>query len=295
MVASTGLGLGLGEASVDSLDGKPKAHQGALPLFRLNLRYGFASTGTQLFVASGEGNALRFDGFFQGGVQQSLGSAGAVSLAYLYSLPVKVWVDPYVTGVARSETNRRAQGGRLGWERVLGSPLYLQYTFRHVSIDEERSGTLLGLSADGRRLLARGGNVHQGEIRWPFSVAAGHQLTPAFSYTREDLRGAASSANTYEFKLRYAFGGAGPIALQLEGAIGRSVHDRDDPVFGKMQTDLRYATSATARYRAPFGWEPFGYRRWSLFATVGYHAADSGIAFYSASLFIAGAGVAAEF
>jgi hypothetical protein len=260
----------------------------------LSLRYTFPEAGTQLFAGVAGGDPLQFESFLQGGVRQTIGSAGALSLAYLYGLPVKVWADPYVTGVGRSETNRGSQGARLGWERIFGSGLQAQYTFRHATVDREDSGSLLGLTPENVRLLRRTGDIHQGEIRYAFTFARAHQLTPALVFTRQDLQGKAMSARGYEFKLRYALR-AGVIGAVVEGAIGRSLHDERNPVFGRTQTDTRYAASATLLYRTPFGWEPFRYKRWSLLAHVGYTAAQSNIAFYSAGVFDTGLGFSMEF
>jgi hypothetical protein len=217
-----------------------------------------------------------------------------VSLAYLYGLPVKVWADPYLVGAERSETSRGSQGARLGWERIFGSAMQAQYTYRHATVDREESGSLLGLTPGDAGLLRRTGDIHQGEIRYAFMFGRAHQLTPALVYTREDLQGRAMSAEGYELKLRYALR-AGAMGAVVEGAIGRSLHDERNPIFGRTEADTRYAVSATLLYRTPFGWEPFGYRRWSLFATVGYTAARSNISFYSASIFGTGLGLSTEF
>ena len=295
MVSSAGLGLlKLGEGVPESLNGQPMVHTGLLPAVTLSLRYTFPETGTQLFAGGTGGDPLQFEYFLQGGVRQAIGSAGALSLAYLYGLPVKAWADPYVTGVGRTETNRGSQGARLGWERIFGSGLQAQYTFRHATVDREDSGSLLGLTPEDARLLRRTGDIHQGEIRYAFTFARAHQLTPALVYTREDFQGKAMSAQGYEFKLRYALR-AGVIGAVVEGAIGRSLHDERNPVFGRTEADTRYTASATLLYRRPFGWEPFGYKRWSLLANVGYTAAHSDIAFYSASVFATGLGFSMEF
>ena len=218
-----------------------------------------------------------------------------------------------MTGVGRTETNRGSQGARLGWERIFGSRLQAQYTFRHATVDREDSGSLLGLTPEDARLLRRTGDIHQGEIRYAFTFARAHQLTPALVYTREDFQGKAMSAQGYEFKLRYGSRHAsdivvledvpsdgdalraGVIGAVVEGAIGRSLHDERNPVFGRTEADTRYTASATLLYRRPFGWEPFGYKRWSLLANVGYTAAHSDIAFYSASVFATGLGFSMEF
>ena len=102
------------------------------------------------------------------------------------------------------------------------------------------------------------------------------------------------SDQTLDLRLAYALH-SGPFAAQLEGSIGRSIHDQRNPVFGRTQADTRCSASATVLYRTPFGWAPLNYQRWSLFATASCSVADSNIAFYSASVFAAGLGLSMEF
>ena len=295
MVSSAGFGLlKLGDAAPDSLNGQPGARNGVLPAVAFSVRYAVPRTGTELFAGNSRGDTLQAESFLEGGVRQAIGAAGTLSLAYLYGLSVNVWADPYATGVKRKETTRGSQGARLGWERVLGSALQVQATFRNIAIDREASGDLLNLSADDVGQLRRAGNTYEGELRYPFTLAGVHRLTPALIYAREELQGEAMSANAYELRLGYAYRTRAFMAM-LDGSIGRSTHDRRNPVFRKTQADLRYAASATVVLRTPFGWAPFGYQRWSLFATAGYTAADSNIDFYSASILDSGAGLSMEF
>ncbi len=81
----------------------------------------------------------------------------------------------------------------------------------------------------------------------------------------------------------------------VEGSIGRSLHDGRNPVFLRTETDRRVSGSVTLLFRAPFGWEPFGSTRWSLFATGGYAAASSNIEFYSTSVFGTAVGLSTQF
>lgn len=296
MVASAGGGLvHFGNGSLESLDGSPSPVDGAIPIVNLHLQYDFASTGTEiLFGTWNHGEGTQFDYLVEGGLGQKIGSTGKISLVYLFGFPVKVWSDPYVVGASRSETNRNSQGVALAWEGILGTALEADYSFRSVSIAKESSGSFLGLGPGDASLLERGGFVHQIEVSQTFTFARAHRFTPTFTYRREASDGDAMSANTLDWKLRYAFG-TRTLAAILEGGVGRSVHDRSNPVFGKTQADMRYMASATLIFRQPFGWAPFAYRGWSLLATVRYGNNISNIDFYSTGYLAAGGGLAVEF
>jgi hypothetical protein len=71
MVAAAGFGLvHLGDASLGSLNGEPKAHNGPLPVVALSMQYSFETTGTQLFMSTATADPLQFDYFNLGGVRQ---------------------------------------------------------------------------------------------------------------------------------------------------------------------------------------------------------------------------------
>jgi hypothetical protein len=272
-----------------SLDHQPAAKSGPLPLVTFQLRYVFADTGTKLFVGMNRGDLLQFESFFEGGVQQPVGSAGKLSLAYLYSLGTNVWADPFVVGPGRRQTDRQPRGGRFSWEDIFGSGVQLHYGVWHVDIKQEQSGAFLGLNAEDRALLRRGGNVHQVEVARAFVAARAHQITPALLYRRQELQGQAVSSRTVDLKLRYVLG-TRTLAFMLEGVIGRSGGDDPNPIFRQTQAERRYGGGVAVTLR-----NLFALRGWSAIATANYLTSLSNIDFYSARFFGAGGGVSVEF
>lgn len=105
----------------------------------------------------------------------------------------------------------------------------------------------------------------------------------------EATLGDAMSAGTYDVQLSYGCDGE-KFAFVLNGMVGTSEHDQRNPVFGKKQEDDRYGASAIVFYKKPFGRQPLGIERWSVFASAGYSLADSNIDFCTSEVLTTAAG-----
>jgi hypothetical protein len=180
MVASF-LGYDLSEKKINSLDDSPDSESTGLVLVPFSLQYTFASTRTQLFLGTDLTDLIRFDLTQQLGVKQEIGKLGILQGGILFSsIPAKVWKDPYVVDKNRKDTNRTSNGMRLAWDRIGGSQLQLQYTYRKIDISSEKSGDFLGLTGAEKNLLKRDGDRHVGEAVYRFRFAKKHTLNPAF-------------------------------------------------------------------------------------------------------------------
>lgn len=268
------------EERIDSLLDSPDSKTTAFAVINLQLAYTFASTRTQLFVGNDLEDLLRFDLVTQAGVRQELPDSSILAASYVFSgIPTKVWKDPYVVYLKRQETSRNSQGVRLIWDKILGSNLQLQYTYRVIDINTEASGFFLGLPYYQARLVRRDGNLHNAEILYRFNFAGKHWLVPAFRYAKHDLDGEARSRDAFDGQLTYLYTGD-PIAFIVNGLIGYADYNKRNPIYNKTQDDNRYAIGAQVYYRNPFGWKPFGSEKFSLFGSVGYFLSDANIDFY---------------
>jgi hypothetical protein len=136
-----------------------------LPLINFEFHYTFGETGTQPFVGNLLEDFFRFDLAQQIGVRQSLGGYGIVAAGALYTgIPTKVWKDPFVVGFSREETSRYSNGFRVAYDKIFGSGLQLQNTYRKIELRSERSGDFLDLPFLERQLLDREGDDHHGLV-----------------------------------------------------------------------------------------------------------------------------------
>jgi hypothetical protein len=256
-----------------------------------SLEYTFASTRTQLFFGTDLTDLIRFDYSQQLGVKQEIGSLGLLQVGFSFSsIPAEVWKDPYVVGVKRDETDRDSKGARLVWDRIWGSQLQLQYTYRDIDIDDERSGEFLGLSAGDRSLLERSGDRHVAEALYRFNFAQKHWLAPAVIYAVDDLDGDAMANDTIDFQLTYVYRGD-PITFTANAFIGWADYDKRNPIYNKTQEDDRYGFNTSVFYKNPWGWSLFGSNPMNFYVEAAYVDVDANIDFYDQQAIFSTVGV----
>ena len=290
MVASF-LGYDLTDKRTNSLFDSPDSQSNAIALIPFSLEYTFAGTRTQLFLGTDLIDLIRFDLSQQFGVKQGIGSLGILQGGILFSgIPAKVWRDPYIVNQNRKETKRKSTGGRLTWDRIFGSGFQLQYTYRQVDIDNEKSGEFLGLTSEERKLLERDGDRHAGEILYRFRPAKGHVLAPAFVYRNNDIDGKAMRNDAYDIQLTYGYFGD-PFSVTLNGWIGQADYDKKNPIYNKKQEDDRYGIQGALYYANPWGWRIGSSKPMDFYIGGGYGKTDANISFYDQEVFLTTVGV----
>jgi hypothetical protein len=290
MVASF-LGYNLSDESIDSINDSPDSQSTGIVLVPFSLEYTFASTRTQLFLGTDLTDLIRFDMSQQFGVKQGIGNLGILQAGLLFSgIPAEVWEDPYVENQDRDETDRDSQGARLTWDRMFGSGLQLQYTYRNIDIDDEKSGQGLGLTAAERELLERDGDRHAAQILYRFDFGKQHRLAPAFTYSNNDMDGGAMKNDAYDLQLTYGYIG-NPFSFTGNVFIGQAEYDKDNPIYGKEQEDDRYGIQGTFYYKNPWDWSLFGSKPMNFYIGGAYVKTDSNIDFYNQEAIMTTAGV----
>lgn len=290
MVASF-LGFDLSDKKTDSLDDSPNSQSNVIAAAPFSLEYTFASTRTQLFLGTDLTDLIRFDYSQQLGVKQEIGRFGMLQGGILFSsIPAKVWKDPYVVNQNRDETSRDSSGARLVWDRIFGSQLQLQYTYRNVDISSEKSGEFLGLTSAERKRLRRDGNRHATEILYRFNFAEKHKLAPAFVYAYNDRDGSAMKNDAYNFQLTYVYF-SDPMALTANAFIGWADYDKENPIYDKTQKDDNYGIQGSLFYKNPWGTSLFGSKSMSFYISAAFAKSDANINFYDQEAFMTTAGV----
>lgn len=291
MIAGNNL-ASIGKERIDSLTDSPDSENDVIPLISGELAYTFASTRTQLYLGNSFEDFIRFETATLAGVRQELPDKSIVALSYVFSgIATEVWADPYVVGQDRTKTDRTSSGLRLGYDKILGSDFEIQFTWRSIDLDEERSGlTQLGLPQDQAKLLNREGDSYEFEVIYPFRFKQGkHILAPAFSYGRLDLHGEAMANDRYQGQLTYAYMGerfsfAGNLIFGIADA------DKTNPIYLKKREDDIYGLSLTVFYRKFLDVQGL-----SLVGTAAYFRSDSNIDFYDTTIGLLGLSVLYRF
>lgn len=293
MVASI-QGFDLSEERNDSLTDSPDSETTPLVMLPFTLAYTFASTRTQLFFGTDLTDLIRFDMSQQIGVKQGIGNFGILQGGILFSgMPAKVWKDPYLTGEDRDDTKRKSTGARLTWDRIFGSAFQVQYTYRNVDIDSEKSGNSLGsLTSSDRKLLERDSDRSSVDIAYRFNFAKHHTLAPAFIYTHDDRDGKAMRNDAYDAMLTYAyFNRNNPFSFTGNAYIGQAEYDKRNPIYDKKQDDDRYGVQGTLYWENPWKWSIFGSNPMNFFIGGAYAKTDANIDFYDQEAIMGNVGV----
>jgi len=201
MIAGSDLG-DVGKRRIDSLRDSPDSKSDVVPQFNWNVKYTFASTRTQLFAGSRLEDIFRFDATTQAGVRQEFQSLGIMGASFVFTtLPTEVWRDPYVVDDRRKKTDRTSRGIRLAWERMFNSNFELDYIYRDIDINTERSGDALGRSGSDKDRLKRKGDSHQLKGAYFFEIGKNQLLSPQLIFDYEDLDGDAMKNYKTDFQL----------------------------------------------------------------------------------------------
>jgi hypothetical protein len=152
----------------------------------------------------------------------------------------------------------------------MSSAFQFTFTYRDVSIEQERSGQgVISVACDAacQDLLRRDGDQYSFDVSYRFELGDGsrHLLRPMLRYTVNDRDGEAISGDAYRLQLSYAFRGEGYNVVS-NIAYGGSSQDERNPLFGvKTDADL-FAVDTTLFYRLPIAsgrWQAVGSLLWA--------------------------------
>jgi opacity protein-like surface antigen len=290
MVASF-LGNDLSDKKTNSLDDDPDSQSTVLVTAPFSLQYTFASTRTQIFLGTDLTDLIRFDYSQQFGVKQEIGRLGLLQGGILFSgIPAKVWRDPYVVDKNRDDTSRTSNGVRIAWDRIFGSQLQLQYTYRKIDVNNESSGNFLGLTRAEKNLLERDGDRHIGQVLYRFRLGKKHTLNPAFIYSYNDRDGDAMKNDAYDFQLTYGYRGD-TFTFTGNALIGQADYDDRNPIYDKKQDDDRYGINGTLYYKNPWDWGLFGSNPMNFFVGAAFAKTNANIDFYDQEAIFVNGGV----
>jgi len=281
MIAGNDFG-DVGKDTIDSLFDSPDSESDAIPVLNFELAYTFTNTRTQVYAGNLLEDFLRFDFSTLLGVRHEFADDSIVALSYVFTgFPTDVWADPYVVNRKREETDRTSRGGRLTWDRILGSRLQLEYTYRDIEIDDELSGrTQLGLTAEQAELLSREGDHHRAEVLYVFNIGENQTLVPALLYGNYDLDGEAMSHDRYSVQLTHTYH-RDRFRLLTNVFFGTAEYDEDNPIYLEERDDDRYGLSFTT-----FHHEIFGLKDWTGVVNIAGYIEDSNIDFYDTQMLL---------
>lgn len=278
MIAGNSLGDISGRV-INSLNNDADSESDTMPLINAEVAYTFAASRTQVYFGNQLEDFIQFDFSTLLGIRHELSDKSLVAASYVFSsIPTEVWSDPYLINQRRSQTDRNSNGLRLEWDKIAGTGVGLQYTYRNIDLDDELSGQSLALTAQQMALLDREGKVHNVEFRYRLNMGNGHLLQPKVNYTKRDLDGRAMSSNEWGLGLTHIYDAEHySFITNLDWADAD--FDKTNPIYNKTRNDNRFGGSLTAVYK-----KPFGLKDWNLLGSAAYYDSDSNINFYNTNI-----------
>jgi hypothetical protein len=286
--------ISIGNRSFESLATRPASDDAFHPVITGEVNYTFGG-GWQAFFGTSLEDAVTLDGVTQLGVRKDLGATGIVQAGLLFSgVPTETWEDPYAEGVRREKTDRDSTGVRLQWDRVLGSAFELTFSYRDISIDEERSGqgvTSVACDAACQRLLRRDGDMYAFDVSYLFRLGAArnHLLRPRVRYQIDDRDGDAVAGDAYWLQLTHVYLAPAYTVVSNAG-YGSTSQDARNPIFGAKTDSDRLVIDTTLFYRLPglaAGWQAV--------ASVTWGEDDSDVSFHDNEAFMVSVGALYRF
>jgi hypothetical protein len=275
-----------GKDTINNIFQSPESSDHVHPVFTGEVNYTLANR-NQIFFGTTLEDALTLDGAVQLGWRKQTERPGIFQVGILFSaIPTEVWEDPYLAGVPRSETDRDSTGLRFQWDRIFGTALEWQVSYRDIDVDTERSGqNVLGCLSTCQALLRRDGDSYATDLSWLFRFAGGkHIFRPLIGYRTLDADGDAESYDAARLELTYSYMGQ-KFNFVTNAAVASKDFDEPNPLYGIKRDSDPVAVNATLFYRLPTA-----SNRWQLFTTVLWGEADSDIDFHDNELFMISAG-----
>jgi hypothetical protein len=254
------------------------------------IRYTYADRKMQIFAGNSIEDLLQMDINQRIGFSKQLDHAGTVSFAYvLNAISAIVWEDPYVANVTRQETDRNSEGFRFEWDQMMNTGFGLEFTYRDIDVDVERSGESLGLSAANRALLNREGDRYSLAASYQWIPSPGHIIESQIGFRSDDRDGDAIKSDGYWVQLTY-MNRKDRWTFIANGRLGKNEHEADNPIYNLRQDSVQTIVGATVSYRLPYADQ-----RWAATGLVTYGESDSDIDFHDSKVFSTIIGLAYRF
>ncbi|MEZ5501721.1 MAG: DUF2860 family protein [Halioglobus sp.] len=226
-----------------------------IPSFDYNVGYTFDSKKTRVYLGTAVENAIDFSSNTVLAVRHDFDALGSIELAGLApsAAQVEVWSNPYLLGQKRKSTDFSSSGGRITWDKILGSEFELIANVRKINIDDELSGQDLGLTTAQQKLLDREGDVSRYELGYAARLSGGDlTVRPSVAYIDRNLDGNAMAQDGYELGVSFLYDT--PDYKWLNRAVYQDLNgDQENPIFNQKNDAQVYVLASELRILNPFG------------------------------------------
>ncbi len=204
------------------------------PIFSPGIAYTFENNTKIFFLTKSlEPYSTNDSGVFLGISCEKINGIGNIGISGIYGVPVMTWKDPYA--VSRETTESGCFGVSAEWEKLFGSNFNLNYMFRKLTIENEKSGETEGLLSDEMDLLKRDGYHHRAGAEYIVFIGGYTNILKfGFDYDIYDLEGDAMSFKRYTGKMAYTYINTEyQFNINLSALYAYSQNEEINPLFEK--------------------------------------------------------------
>ncbi len=209
------------------------------------------------------------------GLSQKIDDIGILEYSIFFSPFAEAYKNPYLTGVKRETTSAIEYGGKIAFNRILGSGFRINVAWMKDDIDDDQIG-------EDTPELARNGNIYSLNTNYSFYLSEDFEIRPKLGVRLGDFDGDANSYVKIKPGVEIAYT-IGHLTIAPELFYSSSKYDEINPIFDKTREDKGYGINLALHYAAPFGFENY-----SLLGFLGYSRDDSNINFYDTEATTAG-------
>ncbi len=270
-----------------SFDDKAESDTRVLPGALGNIVYTFDNINHQLFAGVSRSKVAEGQFAPEIGYRYWLSDDQDLTVALVPAgIGGSAWLDPYVLNAERVETDRSLVGIRAKWTNILGTGFGFEAATGKLKVDEELSGTALGLTAAEQRMLERDSDIGYFQGEYKFKPHRFVTLTPGIYHYSLSGGGAATNFDATGIELSVQTGLSARQLILLNIGYESREHDAANPVFNETNELDGVKVFGAYIYRQPFGWCNTAFT-----VIANYDDRDSNINFFDSTSSVVAAGL----
>lgn len=270
-----------GEDTITSVHQKGSSDNGFMAFPLGNIAYTFGQElNQQVYAGTTRQDVATGTVVLEVGYKYQFESRMAIDVSILPTImSSKIWADPYVENIARTETDASGNAFRFKVENISGSNFTIDSAYATKDVDNDDVIEELKRDADTIYL--------KGQYRLPLSRTS--FVLPSIIYQSSSADGKASSYDQYGAEVSF-FKIMQRHQLVLTAGYNQRNFGADNPIYGKTRKDDKLSLFAAYEYTKFMDWQD-----WSFISFAGYSSTDSNITFYDESEYIVTVGLNYKF
>lgn len=248
------------------------------------MEYTIRAQKTSIYLLNNQENLLQNEISQQLGIKQRLNANGIINIGFiLYDLGTKTWSDPFDMNRINNSTSQNGIGFDASMCEINGTGLAIQYKFRTIELNNEKSGLQVDLTPEQLNLLDRNGLRHTLNVLYYYAINKHHIIEPLFHLSKQINQGKSVSNTSYKAGIAYTIK-KNSFFMQASIYSLYFLYDEENPVFHTKQEDQAWEFMGLISFDNPWDLKFFGQQPFQFTFKTGYSFRESNIDYYSSSI-----------